>query len=132
MTLPLICVLLMVVVTYLSKIPVMVAMARLGGYDNKHPRDQQARLTGWGRRALAAHQNSFEVFPVFAACVFVGQLSHGDPRLSGALAVLFVVSRLAYIGLYIGNLDRLRSLMWFVGIFSAMAIGLAGACNCQH
>ena len=35
-----------------------MAMAQLPeGYDDKNPRDQQARLSGWGKRALPAHAN---------------------------------------------------------------------------
>ncbi|WP_335598963.1 MAPEG family protein, partial [Halopseudomonas sp.] len=41
------------------------------GYDNAHPRAQQAALTGWGARALASHQNMIEAFPLFAAGVLV-------------------------------------------------------------
>lgn len=33
-----------------------------GGYDNNHPRDQQAALVGWGKRANAAHNNTLESF----------------------------------------------------------------------
>ena len=44
----------------LAKAPVAYAMNQLGGYDNKHPREQQSKLTGFGGRALGAHQNSFE------------------------------------------------------------------------
>lgn len=60
--------------------PVARAMAEEGGgrYDNHHPRAQQARLTGFGARALAAHLNSIEAFPLFAA----GVAHHADIRLS--------------------------------------------------
>ena len=50
---------------YFSKIPVAIAMHRNGGYDNRHPRQQQAQLTGFGARALAAHQNAFEALIIF-------------------------------------------------------------------
>ena len=56
---------------YLVKIPVAVAMNRLGGYDNNHPRDQQAKLQGFGARALAAHQNAFESLIVFSAAILL-------------------------------------------------------------
>jgi uncharacterized MAPEG superfamily protein len=37
---------------YIAKIPVAYAMYKLDNkYDNSYPRDQQARLTGWGKRA---------------------------------------------------------------------------------
>ena len=38
-----------------SKAPLAVAQSQSpGGYDNHNPRDQQAALEGWGKRALAA------------------------------------------------------------------------------
>lgn len=126
MTIPLACVLVAFLFNYLSKIPLAVAMAKEGkGYDNKNPREQQARLTGWGKRALAAHLNSFEVTPLFAACVFVGHLSQGDATWSARLAVGFLLSRVLYLGLYLANLDSLRSLAWFAGILASFGIALS-------
>ena len=53
---------------YFAKIPVAMAMKdQPGGYDNNHPRAQQAALTGFGARAVAAHQNSFESLIIFSA-----------------------------------------------------------------
>jgi len=56
-------------VVYAGKLPVAAAMHKAGGYDNHHPRSQQAALTGWGARSLAAHLNGFETFAPFAAAV---------------------------------------------------------------
>ena len=64
MNIAVICIILAGALIYVSKIPVAIAMAKLDGrYDNHHPRAQQARLTGFGARALAAHQNAIEAFP---------------------------------------------------------------------
>lgn len=104
----------------------MVAMSREGkGYDNKTPREQQARLTGWGKRALGAHQNSFEVTPIFASCVLIGHLSGGDPIWSSRLAVTFVVSRILYTALYLADLDKFRSLIWGLGLLTSFGIALS-------
>ena len=79
MTVPFTCVAIAFVFLYVSKFPVGLAMARMPkGYDNRHPRDQQAQLTGWGKRALAAHQNGFESFPAFASAVLVSHVGGGD------------------------------------------------------
>jgi uncharacterized MAPEG superfamily protein len=43
------------------------------------------------------------------------------------LAVLFIVARLAYFGFYLADLATLRSVAWFVGMASAVAIFVAGA-----
>jgi uncharacterized MAPEG superfamily protein len=116
MTTPFVCVFLVFLITYLCKIPVGYAQHRLGGYNNKYARDQQAKLTGWGRRALAAHLNGFEAFPAFAAAVIIAHLKGADPAMSARLAVTFVIARVLYTIFYLANLDKLRSLVWFAGI----------------
>ena len=64
------CLLVACLLPYFSKIPVALAMKNQpGGYDNNHPRAQQAALAGLGARALAAHQNSFESLIVFSAAI---------------------------------------------------------------
>lgn len=60
MTILIICLFIAMVLPIVAKIPVAIAMNNAGGYDNNHPRAQQAKLTGFGARALAAHQNAFE------------------------------------------------------------------------
>lgn len=126
MSLPLFCVVVQMGVTYLTKIPVAIAMGREGHYDNRTPRDQQSRLTGWGRRALAAHQNGFEVFPIFAASVFVGHLSGGHGPWFSGLAITFVLSRLIYTALYLADRSTLRSLVWGVGMACCFGISIQG------
>ena len=107
---------------YLSKGPVALAMHRLGGYDNHHPRAQQAQLTGWGARALAAQANGFETFPAFAAAVLSAHVLGGHAGLVSGLAVTFVVMRLAYTTLYIADLAAMRSLVWTVGWLATLGI----------
>ena len=123
MTVPLLCVGIAFVVTLATKAPVAVAMARQPeGYDNRQPRDQQAGLDGWGRRAVAAHLNSFEAFPGFAAGVIVAHLAGGDPQWSTGLAVTFVVARVLYPVLYIANWHAARSAVWTVGFAATVAL----------
>ena len=62
MSIPFWCVFISALLIYVAKIPVAKAMNEQGGYDNHLPRQQQAQLTGFGARALAAHQNCFEAF----------------------------------------------------------------------
>ncbi len=114
---------------YLTKAPLAVAMAKEGGsgYDNSNPRDQQARLTGWGRRALAAHQNSFEVTPLFAAAVITAHLFQADAYWSAVWATTFLVSRVLYVLLYLKDIDMVRSLVWMVGIVSCVALFVLAA-----
>jgi uncharacterized MAPEG superfamily protein len=113
------------IVVYSSKLPVAVAMQRSGGYDNRHPRAQQAALTGWGARAVAAHLNGFETFAPFAAAVLVAHVAGGSPPLVDALAVTFVVSRIAYLICYLTNISTLRSTVWSVGFLATLALFLS-------
>lgn len=110
---------------YAAKVPVAVAMQRAGGYDNRHPRAQQAALTGWGARSVAAHLNGFEAFAPFAAAVLVAHVSGAATGLIDILAVVFVASRVAYTGLYIADLASVRSLVWGVGWLATLGLFLS-------
>lgn len=123
MTTPLLCVTIAFVLIYVPRVFVAIGQSRMPeGMDNKHPRDQQARLTGWAKRAQAAHDNSFESFAPFAAAVFVAHLAGGDPAVASTLAIAFVALRALYIGVYLANIDKVRSLVWTGGM--ACTVGL--------
>jgi len=125
MTTPILCIFIAFLLTMASKAPVALAMAREpGGYDNKTPRVQQAGLTGWGRRAVAAHQNGFEAFPPFAVAVLAAVATGADPIWTARLAVVFVAARTLYTPLYILDLDLLRSSVWTVGFLATVALFL--------
>ena len=69
-TIPYVSLILAMVLAYWPRSVAGQEMMRMpGGYDNHHPRDQQTRLDGKGRRALAAHLNGLEVLPVFGIAV---------------------------------------------------------------
>lgn len=126
MDIPFLCVLLVFLLNYLTKIPVASAMAKLpGGYNNHLPRDQQAQLTDRGKRALGAHLNGFEVFPAFAAAVIMAHLTGVNANILSILSVIFVVSRLIYIYLYLNDKATLRSLIWGIGILCVLFIFIA-------
>ena len=127
MTLPLWCLFFSAVLIFLAKVPVAKAMAEEGGgrYDNHHPRAQQARLTGFGARAVAAHQNSFEAFSLFAAGVLVAHVTQTQGALIDVLAVLFVIARVLYLVLYWADLAWQRSLVWVVGLACSLLLMLS-------
>jgi uncharacterized MAPEG superfamily protein len=128
MTVPFACVVIAIVLVYLSKLPVAVAQwRRPEGYDNRNPREQQAKLEGAARRALAAHQNGFESFPAFAAAVIIAHVGGGDPRWASILAVTFVAARAAYPFIYVAGLGTLRSIVWTVGFTATMGLFLLPA-----
>jgi uncharacterized MAPEG superfamily protein len=118
-----ICLFIAALLPMLAKVPLAVSMSRnKGGYDNKHPRDQQAKLTGFGARALAAHQNAFEALLMFAvAAVTVLATNNVTPEVEMA-AMVFVVARVLYNICYLVNQDILRSTTWLVGIVSSFYI----------
>jgi uncharacterized MAPEG superfamily protein len=114
-----------------AKAPVAYFQNRDKGYDNRHPRQQQARLTGPGARAVAGHYNAYEAFPLFAAAVLLVIATGQVTDTNIWFAVAFVVFRIIYHVLYIANWDKLRSLFWFFAILcpvlmiSQTAIALA-------
>ena len=119
------CLFIAMLLPFLAKGPVAVAMKKLGGYDNKHPRDQQAKLTGLGARAYAAHQNAFESLIIFTPAVLVAIATNNTGQTMQYLAITHVVARVLYNILYLANLDLLRSTAWSVAtIFSFVMIWL--------
>lgn len=123
MSIPFVCVFIMLLIVYLSRLPVSMAMNKsTGGYDNKNPRDQQAQLTGWGRRALAAHHNSLESFAPFAAGVVVCYLAKGSLLGSTVLSLIYIAARIAFVMLYLADLATARSLMWIVGVLATLGL----------
>lgn len=123
MNIPLLCLPIAFALVYAPKIPLSIAMARQpSGYDNKTPRDQQAKLEGWGRCAAAAHYNGFESFPPFAAGVLAVTVTGASPKWAAILALLHVVARAIYPVLYIANVDKARSATWGVGFAASFAL----------
>jgi uncharacterized MAPEG superfamily protein len=125
MTLPLASIALAFVLVLLTKAPVGKAMKELGAYDNAEPRVQQARLTGWGGRALAAHLNSIEAFPPFAAAVLVAHVARADATIMTGLCAAFLLARVAYPVVYIAGKGALRSAVWGVGWLSTLGLFLS-------
>ena len=99
-------------------------MKRLGRYDNRNAREQQAQLTGWGKRALFAHHNAFEGFPIFAAAVIIAHLKNADPTLSSYAAITYVASRVFYAAAYIGDKPLARSTFWMIGMIAVVSLFL--------
>ena len=119
----LVCVGVAFLLVFLPKIPLSIAQAkRPEGYDNNHPREQQAKLTGWGARARNAHANGFESFPAFAAAVLVATVAGADKHWTEILAFAYVGARTVYPFVYMANLGALRSLVWTVGMGATLAL----------
>ena len=111
---------------------VFTTIAKAGaGYrakDNRNPRDFLAGAQGFARRAHFGQLNSFEVVPAFAAAVLVAQQIGKAPQSTiDALAVGFLVSRVAYGAFYLADQATLRSLAWFAGMGCVAALFFASA-----
>jgi uncharacterized MAPEG superfamily protein len=96
-------------------------------YNNRDPRGWQARLAGLPARAHAAHLNSFEAFPFFAAAVIVAQLAQAPQERIDALALAFIALRLAYGVCYLANWPMARSLVWLAAFGCTVAMFVAAA-----
>ena len=103
--------------------------AKIGGerFDNSNPRDWLDAQSGFRKRANAAQHNSFEAFPFFAAAVIIAHVAGAPQGRIDLFAVVFLLARLFYIAFYVADMATLRSLAWFVGIGSVVALFLAVA-----
>lgn len=126
MSLLITCLFIAVLLCYLSKIPVVWAMQKAGGYNNHYPREQQASLQGFGSRATAAHQNSFESLLVFGVAVLTAIATGHNSMLIETLAVVHIIARCVYHVVYLLDLATLRTLIWSVGVFCSLII--LGSC----
>ena len=108
-------------------LPIVLALA--GGYfrvrefgvmDNKHPRQQAAKLEGPGARVYAAQANAWEALGMFTAAVAVAHMAGADPGRSATAALLFIGARILHPIVYVANVDWARSLTFFVAIGSCI------------
>lgn len=91
-------------------------------FDNRTPREWQARLSGMPARAHAAHLNSFEAFPLFAVAVVIAQQLQAPQATVDGLALAFIGLRLAYGVLYLANQHLFRSLVWAAALGCVVAL----------
>lgn len=104
---------------FLAKLPLIKAMNdKPGGYDNRHPRQQQAALEGFGARANAAHYNSFEALMVYASAVFITVSLGVVDSFAVTLGWIFISARVGYMLLYWYDKASLRSLVWLVSMIA--------------
>jgi uncharacterized MAPEG superfamily protein len=122
MSIPFWCVFISALLIFVAKIPVAKAMNEQGGYNNHLPRQQQAQLTGFGARALAAHQNCFEAFILFAVGVLMAHTTQTAGWLIDTLAIIFVVTRIIYLLCYWGDWAWQRSLVWIIGLVCSLLL----------
>ncbi len=122
MTTLIICLFIAALLPFIAKVPVAIAMHKLNGYNNNHPRAQQAELKGFGARALAAHQNAFESLAVFAPAILLAIATNNTGAMIEQLAITHVIARVLYNIAYLINIGTIRSIIWAVGIVSSFTI----------
>ena len=113
------CVLLAAVMPILT-----VVFAKFGhpNFDNSEPRTWLEKQSGLRRRADHAHRNHFEAFPFFAVSVIISQQLHAAQNIINILAVVFIVTRVAYTIFYLKNFPILRSITWLIAFLSIVGI----------
>jgi uncharacterized MAPEG superfamily protein len=102
---------------------VVVSFAKVGsGTDNHNPRAGIDNLPGPRRRAYAAHLNAYENFPFFAAAVIIAITMGASISTVNALAVVYIVLRIAHAAFYIRDMASARSLAFTVAYVVNIAI----------
>jgi uncharacterized MAPEG superfamily protein len=119
MTVALWCVLVAGILPYVAT---LIAKSGREAFDNRDPRSWLAKQEGFRRRANAAQLNGFEAFPFFAAAVIIAHVLNGPQSLVNVLALLFIAARVLHLIFYLANQATLRSLVWFAGFGSVIAI----------
>ncbi len=122
MTIAELCLLGMVLLTLLVLLP-----AKAGGrreFNNAYPRDPGFYIKGPRARALGAHQNGLEAFPLFATAVLLAEMRGVPQHLIDGLALAFLGARIAYALCYLGDRPTLRSIIWTLAFVCNLAIFL--------
>ena len=99
------------------------AMPRGG---NRDPRAWLAAQSGWRARANAAQANGFEGLPFFIGAVIIAHQLGAPQMMLDLLAFLFVMLRVSYITMYVGDMPTVRSAVWAAGLLVNIAILLLG------
>ncbi len=102
-------------------------------FDNAAPRDPAFYQHPVRKRVLGAHINGIETFPFFAAAVLLAEFRHAPQDWIDALALAFIITRIAFVAAYVGDKATLRTMLWNaafafnLGIFFLSGYGTAGA-----
>ncbi|MEI6328846.1 MAG: MAPEG family protein [Pseudanabaena sp.] len=95
----------------------VVAYGRVSiGIDMNAPRAMFDRLPEYAKRATWAHQNSFEVFALFAAAALTAYVTNVASDKTSLYVLAFLAARLLFSLFYILDLPWLRSPMWAIGM----------------
>ena len=91
-------------------------------YDNNQPREWLARQTGLRARANAAQANTFESLPFFYVAIVIAMILQAPQARIDALAIGYLLARVAYIACYVMDWANLRTMVWLVGFACTVAL----------
>lgn len=113
---------------FLTLIPMRIAQSKqTEGLDNNNPRSQYERLPDWGKRAVAANQNTFEALVFFGSSILVNVINgSGNATATAVFCIIFVIARAVYPFLYYYNKASLRSSVWFLGMICTLGLFING------
>jgi uncharacterized MAPEG superfamily protein len=110
----------------LAKSPGVGKRRSEGGFDNAEPRAWLARQQGWQARANAAQANSFEALPFFIGAVVIAHQLGAHRTIVDILAVVFITLRIIYVAMYVADMPRTRSAIWFLALLVNVGILFSG------
>lgn len=123
MFIPFLCVAIAALLPYVWSYVILSQRVRqFGGFDNKLPRPEQTRLDGLGARAVGAASNAFETFPMFAVAVLAAMFVQLSPERVSLLCIVYVAARILHGAFYLMDLDKLRTLVFMIGMLALMAL----------
>jgi uncharacterized MAPEG superfamily protein len=120
------------VILYLGTIAPAKALGHRD-FNNAAPREPAFYEHPVRQRALGAHINGLESFPFFAAAVILAELRQAPQEWIDALALAFLVARVAFVIAYVANQSTLRTVLWNaafafnLGLFFLSGFGEKGA-----
>jgi uncharacterized MAPEG superfamily protein len=100
----------------IAKYGMFTISPKKGGYDNNNPRSWLAKQTDWRARANAAQANTFEALPFFFAAVIIAHQLQARQTVLDILALMFVFLRAAYVLMYVADMAKTRSAIWFAAL----------------
>jgi uncharacterized MAPEG superfamily protein len=89
---------------------------------NMGTREPVAPLTGYPGRIDRAFQNFKETFPFFLAAVCLLSLTHKGGSISHAGSLIYLLSRVVYIPLYVFGVAVVRSVVWMLSLLGILLV----------
>src|SRR3954452_24130782 len=90
----------------------ILTLRQLGGAWVAGPRDEPREATGLSGRVVRAHRNLLEIFPQFAASLFLVHASGTLGHLTNLGAWQFFAARCLYVPAYLFGPPGVRPLCW--------------------